>query len=199
MRKRFYAGWLLLHGFCVLTVSCKSLLSDLAGGFTFLPHSLDKHWQRVEQFTDAVLHPAFTGSGAVEEAITAYLYGAGIERAYGFFAPGVPNSSKLIFELHYGDSRTEYELPRVSGTGTGVRLLNVLSYIGQTDSDPLRESIIKMLAYAIWQEHPDATSIRAIFGYVREPTIAEARQGTKESYHAVYVYDFSSLPQPAVH
>ena len=119
-----------------------------------------------------------------------YLYGAGIEGGYGFFAPNVPNSSKIVFELHYSDGHVEYDLPHVSDAAAGLRLISVLDYIGQTDYEPLRQVMVKMLAYSAWQQHSDAVTIRAVYGVIDEPTLTEARKGQKESYHFLYAYDF---------
>jgi hypothetical protein len=47
-----------------------------------------------------------------------------------------------------------------------------------------------MLAYSIWQDHQDAMSIRAVVGYVELPTPDEFERGQKESYHALFAYDF---------
>ena len=125
-----------------------------------------------------------------------YLHSAGIEGGYGFFAPGIPNSSKLVFELHYADGHVEYELPHVSSGAAGLRLISLLDYIGQTEYEPLRQLMLKMLAFAIWQEHPSATIIRAVYGYVEGPALSEGSGGTTESYHFLYAYDFSFPSQP---
>lgn len=130
-------------------------------------------------------------SNPFRQSVNAYINVSGIEGGYGFFAPSVPDSYKLVLELHYSDGRVEYELPRVSDTATGVRLATLLDQIGRTGYDPLREIMIKMLAYATWQDHPDATVVRAVFGFVALPKIDDVKQGKKESYNFLYAYDFS--------
>jgi hypothetical protein len=50
---------------------------------------------------------------------------------------------------------------------------------------------VKQLAAATWREHPELTSIRAIFGAILLPTITEFEQGKRESYQFLYAYDFS--------
>ena len=130
-------------------------------------------------------------SNPLRQGVNAYINATGIEGGYGFFAPSVPDSYKLVLELHYPDSRVEYELPRVSDTATGVRLATLLDQIGRTNYDPLRETMIKMIAYSVWQDHPQATNVRAVFGFVALPSLDEAKQGKTESYHFLYAYDFS--------
>ena len=108
----------------------------------------------------------------------------------------MPDSYKLVLELHYSDGRVEYELPHVSDTATGVRLATLLDQIGRTGYDPLREIMIKMLAYAAWQDHPDAIVVRAVFGFVALPKMDDVKQGKTESYHFLYAYDFSFRDHP---
>ena len=51
-----------------------------------------------------------------------------------------------------------------------------------------------MLVYSIWQKHPDATMIRAIFGVADLPTVTEFESGTKKSYQLLYAFDFRFRP-----
>ena len=88
------------------------------------------------------------------QSLTAYLHAAGVEGGYGFFAPAVPDSYKVVFELHHGDGRIDYDLPRVSGRATGMRLTTLLDYIGRTQYEPLRELMLKNLAYSSTRRIP---------------------------------------------
>jgi hypothetical protein len=72
-----------------------------------------------------------------------------------------------------------------------VRVATLLDQLGRTGYDQMREIMIKMLAYSVWQDHPDARVVRAVFGFVALPSIEEAKQGKTESYHFLYAYDFS--------
>ncbi len=132
----------------------------------------------------------------MRQGITAYIHATGIEGGYGFFAPSVPDSYKLVFELHYPDGRVEYELPHVADAATGLRLSTLLDQIGRTEYDPLREVMLKMLAYSMWEAHPDASVIRAVFGFVALSTAEEAMEGKTESYYSLYAYDFTFRERP---
>lgn len=123
--------------------------------------------------------------------IATYLHVAGVERGYGYFAPNVPGSYKLVFELHYPDGRVEYELPRVSSAAAGLRVSGLLDEIGRTSYDPLREYLVKIVTRSVWSEHPDAARIRAVFGSLNLPSINEFENGKRESYDFLYAYDFS--------
>ena len=188
-RRRVYLAWFALHGFFILTVSLQQTLWIIGQGYTFLPTS--KYWQEAESVTTRALGETLSLSNPLRQSVNAYINGTGIEGGYGFFAPSVPDSYKLVIELHYPDGHVEYELPRVSDTATGVRLATLLDQIGRTYYEPLREIMIKMLAYSVWQDRPKATTVRAVFGFVAIPKLSDARAGKTESYHFLYAYDFS--------
>ena len=145
----------------------------------------------------AVLGQHLAASNPVRQALATYLHIAGIETGYGYFAPNVPGSYKLVFELHYPDGRVEYELPPVSSAAAGLRIAGLLDKIGRTHYEALRERLVKMVAESIWQEHPEVKAIRAVFGSINLPSISEAEHGRRESYEFLYAYDFSRNEEPA--
>ncbi len=120
------------------------------------------------------------------------MHGAGIETGYGFFAPNVPDNYKLILELHFGDGRVEFALPRVGNEASGVRIVDLLDRLHQIEYPALRELMMQMLASATWRENPDVVSIRAIFGRVTLPSLQAFRREEKESYETLFVYDFKT-------
>jgi hypothetical protein len=189
-RRRLYLAAFFFHFALIFTISCRATLSILARGHTDLPSSLDKFWREGEVIATAALGGALAVSNPVRQTLTAYVHSAGIEGGYAFFAPRVPNSAKLVFELHFNDGRIEYELPHVRADAVGLRLSELLDTIRATDYEPLRELLLKMLAYSIWQEHPDVTSIRAVLGYIDVPSPAEFNSGKRESYNLICAYDF---------
>ena len=146
---------------------------------------------------DAVLGQHLAASNPVRQALATYLHIAGIETGYGYFAPNVPSSYKLVFELHYHDGRVEYELPRVSSAAAGLRIAGLLDKIGRTRYHALREHLVKMLAQSIWREHPEVETIRAVFGSLTLPSVGEFERGKRESYEFLYAYDFSLREEAA--
>jgi len=190
-RRYFYLAWFLFHFVLVVTLSWQQTFWILAQGYTGLPDSLTHCWRKAAEITTVALGQDLRLSSPVRKSLTAYLHGTGIEGGYGFFAPNVPSSYKLVFELHYPDGHIEYDLPHVSGTATGLRLTSLLDRIGRSQYEPLREVMLKMLAYSIWREDPEAVTIRAVFGYVDVPSVLELNEGKKESYNFLYAYDFT--------
>lgn len=196
-RTSFFLGFFLLHLLLVFDVCCRDTFYVLAQSRTILPDHLTDFWRRAEEVSSRALGQHLNAANPVHEALDCYLHSAGIEGGYGFFAPNVPNSYKVVFEVHYEDGRVEYELPQVSDPATGLRLASLLDYIGHTRYAALRELMVKMLAYSVWREHPDAKMIRAVIGFVILPTALEFANGKKESYEFLYAYDFS-FHSPAI-
>jgi hypothetical protein len=136
-------------------------------------------------------------SNPLRQFLWAYLNTAGIDAGYSYFAPNVPDNYKIVFELHYPDGHTEFELPEVSGRATGLRLSTLLDVVAETEYEPLRAMMVKMMAYAVWQEHPEVVKVRAVVGDVDLPTLAEFQKGQRESYRFLFGYDFSFAPVKA--
>jgi hypothetical protein len=189
--------WFGLHFLLIISFSCRETLQLVAQGPTIFPASFKSFSQRAETAVSVALGQHLAASNAIRQALVTYLHLAGIETGYGYFAPNVPGSYKLVFELHYPDGRVEYELPSVSGAAAGLRIASLLDNIGRTPYDTLRERLVKMLALSIWREHPDVKTIRAMFGSVSLPSVSEFERGKRESYEFLYAYDFSLREKPA--
>jgi hypothetical protein len=196
-QKYVYAAWFTLQFLLIISFSCREMLRLVAQGPTIFPPYFRSFSQKTETAVSVVLGQHLAASNAIRQALVTYLNLAGIETGYGYFAPNVPGSYKLIFELHYTDGRVEYELPSVSGAAAGLRLTSLLDKIGRTPYDALREHLVKMLALSIWREHPEVKTIRAVFGSISLPSINEFERGKRESYEFVYAYDFSVQKEPS--
>lgn len=196
-QKRFFLAYFLLHFLLIVTVSCRETLWLIGHGLTILPSPFQNCSEKAETVASVALAQNLSASSPVRRALLTYLHGAGIERAYGYFAPNVPVSYKLVFELHYSDGRVEYEGPRVNSAAAELRLASLLDEIGRTHYGQLREYLVKMLARSTWREHRDVKTMRAIFGSRNLPTIGEFERGARESYEFLYAYDFSLETTPS--
>jgi hypothetical protein len=196
-QKYVYVAWLALHFLLIVSFSCRDTLQLVAQGPTILPSWSKNFSQKVERIISVGLGQDLAVSDPVREVLATYAHVAGIEAGYGYFAPNVPGSYKLVFELHYPDGRLQYELPRVSNAAAGLRIAGLLDYVGRTRYDELREVLVKMLAKSIWRQHPEAKTIRAIFGSITLPSVSEFKHGKRESYEFLYAYDFSLQNEPA--
>jgi hypothetical protein len=191
----------LLHFLLVVLVNSRQAFSDLGNGETILPQSCRTPFRYAATAVSTVIGERLSLRNPLRRGIVTYEHITGIETGYGFFAPNVSISHKLVFEVRYADGRVEYELPRVAGEATGTRLPLLLDNIARARYDLLRETMLKMMAFEIWEQHPDAAVIRAVFGFVNLPSISDFERGEKESYQFLFAYDFRFGPpdEPARH
>jgi hypothetical protein len=196
-QKSVYLCWFALHVLLILSFSCRGTLRLVAQEPTILPSLVKGFSREAERVADVALGQHLAASNPIRQALATYLHIAGIEAGYGYFAPNVPDSYKLVFELYYPDGRVEYELPPVSNAAAGLRIAGLLDKIGRAPYDALREHLVKMLAQSIWREHPEVKTIRAVLGSIRLPSASEFEHGKGESYEFLYAYDFSLQNEPA--
>jgi len=196
-QKPVYLACFLLHFLLIVTVSSRETLWLIARGLTIVPPPLKSYVPTSGTDVATTSGQKLATLNPLRGALATYLHIAGIERGYGYFAPNVPAAYKLIFELHYPDGRVEYRLPLVHSAAAGLRLAGLLDEIARTRYDPLREYLVKMLARPVWREHPEASTINAVFGSINLPSVNEFEHGARESYQFLYAYDFSVRDEPA--
>jgi hypothetical protein len=180
-----------VHFLLILGVCSRETFSLLADGYTGLPASLQNYGAKAEAVVATALGEGLSAPNPLRQGIVVYQNASGIDVGYGFFAPSVPNSYKLVFEIHYPNGEIEYDLPRVSDAAAGAAVSTLLDQIGRIHYEPLREILLKMLAYSKWREHPNASMIRVVFGFVRVRSPAEVRLGKQTTYQFMYAYDFN--------
>ena len=183
-----------VHFLFVLLISFADVFSVFSKSSTFFPATLNPFWDRAAEIALVPLGQTLPVRNPIHETVSAYLNISGIEAGYSYFAPNIPDNYKIVFELHYPDGRTELELPTVKSHAAGLRLGALLDEIAELEYEPLRAMMVKMLAYSVWQEHPEASRIRAVLGYVDLPTPTEFNLGHKDSYHVLFAYDFDFGP-----
>ena len=191
LSKRVYAIWFVVHFFLITAVCLAGVLSLIAKGSTMLPAALDQYARKAELAAAFVLGKQAAASSWIRRGIASYLHFAGIQAGYTFFAPNIPSYYRLTLELYYADGRVEYESPHVSGKAAALRLDSLLDRLADKRYEPLREVIVKMLAFSVWRERPDVRKIRATFGVVSPRTISDFEHGKAESFQPLFSYDFS--------
>jgi hypothetical protein len=189
--RRIYAAWFVVHLSLITAVCFAGIFSRVAEGTTMLPSGLETCARRAELIAAFVLGKEAAASSPVRQGIATYLHVAGIQAGYSFFAPNIPGYHKLIFELYHEDGRVEYESPHVSGKAAALRLDSLLDRLADKRYEPLREVVVKMLAFSVWRERPDVKKIRATFGAVNLPSISDFENGKAESFQPMFSYDFS--------
>jgi len=179
-QRRVYLAWFVLHFLLIITISCRDIVWLVAHKLTILPSPFSAAAEKVEPIVASTLGDKLSASNPLRRALLTYLHIAGIDRGYGYFAPNVPSGYKLVFELQYPDGQVEYKLPGVNSGAAG-----------------LREYMVKTLAASVWREHPGVKTVRAVFGSLNLPSLAEFERGKRESYDFLYAYDFSRAEEPA--
>jgi hypothetical protein len=190
MWTRLYTACFAVHFALLAAVSCRELLWFGAHGPTIFPPSIGRVWERSDEIVSGAAANKSPLAVVVCKTAKTYLHLAGAEVGYGFFAPNVPDSYRLAFELHYQDGRVEYVLPTVRSRAAGLRLAGVLDKIGRNRVEKLRKVMIGLFTYSVWREHPTAVSIRTIFTSINLPTAAEYERGLRKSDRVLAAYDF---------
>jgi hypothetical protein len=191
LSKRIYTAWFIVHFFLITAVCFAGISSLVAESATVLPSALEKCARKAELIAAWVLGKQASASNPMRRGIATYLHFAGIQAGYTFFAPNIPSYHRLTFELYYEDGRLEYESPHVSGKAAALRLDSLLDRLADKRYEPLREVVVKMLAFSVWRERPDVKRIRATFGAVTPPDISDFEQGKGELFQPLFSYDFS--------
>lgn len=189
--KRIHSAWFGTHFFLVTAVCLSGVFWLVAQGATVLPLTWDEYAKKAELVASWCLGKEASASNPVRRCVATYLHAAGIQAGYTFFAPNVPNHHRLTLELFYDDGRIEYESPRVRSKAAALRLDSLLDKLAEDRYEPVREVLVKMLAFSVWREHPDVKKIRATFGSVYPPTITDFEKGKAETVEPMFSFDFS--------
>ncbi len=189
--KRIDAVWFGIHFFLITAVCFAGLFSLIAEGATMLPSALEPYARKAEIAAAWLLGKQAAASSPLRRSIATYLHAAGIQAGYTFFAPNVPGYHRLTLELSYEDGRVEHESPRLRSKAAALRLDSLLGRLADERYEPIREVLVKMLAFSVWREHPDVKKIRAVFGSVTPPGMTEFEHGKAEIFEPMFSFDFS--------
>jgi hypothetical protein len=189
--KRIHVAWFGIHFFLLTAVCLAGVFWLIAEGSTILPSAWDEYARKGELGATWCLAKETGPSNPVRRGIATYLHAAGIQAGYTIFAPNVPSQHRLTLELLYEDGRAEYESPHVRGKTAALRLESLLDRLSEERYEPVREVLVKMLAFSVWREHPGVKKVRATFGAVNPPGMNEFEQGKTETFQPMFSFDFS--------
>jgi hypothetical protein len=189
--RRIHAAWFGIHFFLVTAVCLAGVFWLIAQGSTILPSAWDEYARKAELVASWCLGKEAAASNPVRRGIATYLHVAGIQAGYTFFAPNVPSHHRLTLELFYQDGRVEYESPHVNSEAAALRLDSLLDRLPEERYQPVREVIVKMLAFSVWRQHPDVKRIRATLETVHLPSITDFEHGKAETIQPLFSFDFS--------
>src|SRR5262249_29173928 len=157
--------------------------------------ALEPYARKAEVATAWLLGKQAAASNLLRRSMSTYLHAAGVQAGYTFFAPNVPGYHRLTFELSYEDGRIEHESPHLRSKAAALRLESLVDRLAEEGYEPLREVLVKRLAFSVWREHPGVKKIRATFGSVSPPGINEFERGKTEIFQPMFTFDFSLRDQ----
>jgi hypothetical protein len=189
--RRIHAAWFGIHFFLLTAVCLAGVFWLIAEKSTILPSAWGEYACKAELVASWCLGKEAAASNPVRVAIATYLHAAGIQAGYTFFAPNVPTNHRLTLELFYDDGRVEYDSPRLRSRAAALRLDSLLNRLADERYEPIREVIVKRLAFSVWREHPEVKKIRATFGAIDPPGMNEFEQGKTETFQPMFSFDFS--------
>jgi hypothetical protein len=189
--KAIYAAWFGIHFFLVTAVCLAGIFSLIAESSTILPSACEKSAREAELLASWLLAKQAVASNPIRQGIATYLHAAGIQAGYSFFAPNVPSQHRLTLELFYDDGRVEYESPHVRSRAAALRLDSLLDRLAEERYEPVREVLVKSLAFSVWRQHPDVKKIHATFGSVNPPEMNEFEHGKAETFQPMFSFDLS--------
>jgi hypothetical protein len=189
--KRIHTAWFGTHFFLVTAVCLAGVFWLIAQGSTILPSAWDEYARKAERVATWCLGQEAGASNPIRRCIATYLHAAGIQAGYTFFAPNIPSHHRLTLELFHADGHVEYASPHVRSKAAALRLDSLLDKLPEERYEPVREVVLKMLAFSVWREHPDVKRIRATLETVHLPSITDFEHGKAETIQPVFSFDFS--------
>jgi hypothetical protein len=185
------------HFALLLTVAVGDILWLIGKGLTSLPASFAEPSKKTGVAVAGILGRNLPSSNPFHQGIATYLAMAGIQTGYGYFAPNVPKSFSVIFELQFPDGHVEYDFPPAYSHAADLRITGMVDDMVNTPYEALREWMMKTLASSVWQRHPTAKKMRAMLGAINFPGPIDFMRGKKATYDFLYTYEFSLSPTDA--
>jgi hypothetical protein len=186
---QLWAVALALHFLVIGAVSFWDLVDLVGSGRTVLPQTIAASAGDFAQAMKSFSPRQLRRSNPIRQTIVGYAHITGVESPYTFFAPNVPESLKIVFEIHLRDNRVIYDVPSVASRTEGLRLS---ALIDQAVREPglWRDVVLQMLAASAADVNPGAIRIRVIVTALKFPGPAEYRNGARPWQEFICSYDF---------
>lgn len=191
MRKYLVGAWFGFHFACLIAVSLYQTVRLIVLSKTIITSKVVEAFAKLSAISEGPLGSRVARSGPVRQSLMTYLACAGADGGYGYFAPGVPDTYELTFELHYSDGRSETQIARSSNSALGIRVASLIEQIGGIPSPKLREHMLKKFATVFSREHSEVKEMRVSLWQVTPPTIEEYAHGKRQKPALLCFYDFN--------
>jgi len=195
VNRRILLSWFFIHFAALLFVSVHETARLISLRLTNIPHSIADSIQRFTSVTETQLGLPLSKTNPLRQGLIAYLAFGGVDAGYGYFAPNVPNSYELSFELHGDDNRIELQSLRLDSSDLGLRVASLVDQIGGTSAPELREHMLKKIATIVARRNSGVKNVRVSLSQVTSPTLEEYARGKRQTAVLLHRYDFSLSPQ----
>ncbi len=190
LRRVYFAG-AALHFALIGLVCLHGIFQLVCENRTLVPAFFANCSETLDCLPSVILGDDLSAKNPYRQVVSTYLSAAGVEVGYGYFAPNIPATHALLMECHYSDGRVDLRDPATSDKAAALRLTTLIEHVGRTDYEPLRTRLIKLLVRSNWGEAPAVGWIRAFFGTVDPPSLADYRAGKMaRTFNCLNVYDF---------
>src|SRR5689334_22733045 len=99
----FWVAGLAAHFLAIATVSCWDVVNLMADRRTIVPQAMVIGATRITQVMKSISPRQLSRTNPLRQAILGYCHSSGIESPYTFFAPNVPESLRVLFEVQFPD------------------------------------------------------------------------------------------------
>jgi len=187
----FWTAALAVHFVFIAAISCWDILDLIGAGRTMLPPAIGAPARQVSRAMHTMSPRQLPRRNPVRQTIIGYAHLSGVESPYTFFAPNVPQSLRVVFEIHYPDNRIVYDVPHVQSHTEGLRLS---ALVDQAAAQPglWRDVILQMLAASAADRNPDATQIQVVVAALKFPRPTDYLTGSEPTYELVCSYNFEA-------
>src|SRR5215212_5602825 len=121
--RRFWLAVFCGHFVVIAAISCSDLIALISGGHTMSPQVVVGAAGKLADGFRKVSPRGLDRGNPARQIIVAYSHIAGIDAPYTFFAPNVPDSLRVVFQLTGPSDGIRQELPLVGSDSEGLRLL----------------------------------------------------------------------------
>ena len=123
------------------------------------------------------------------ETVSLYSEISGTNTGYGFFAPDLPSSTIVEFEIT-DTTGYKYIVPTLLNTREGMeRFKSGIDFFKQFEN--FREVIMRSWALRVFEQHPDAKYVTVVIKREDLPSIAQYKKGKRTKQTELFKYNFS--------
>jgi hypothetical protein len=198
VNRRILLSWFFFHFALLLVVSLNQTVRLISSRLTNIPRSIERWICSPTSAAEGPLELGLPKTSMIRQLLLAYLTCGGADAGYGYFAPNIPSSYELSFELRAADGQTELLSLQLGSSDLGLRVASLVDQIGGTPSPELREHMLKKMAAVVSRRYPQVKTMRILLSQTILPTLEEYARGKRRTAVLLYAYDFGIRQRSAL-